>query len=404
MESDRRSFIERLVAIGALCGVSPASVHAAAATAAFDNLQADDEQGVGNAYAFWSNYLAQRAGSPSQHDLFSHKSKDKGIEETRQVNFLHYDSHTNALRFPAQVSPDELLDFPGDVTLNIQVGGIRLSQADQAAFESLQSAQLRVDMSQNKELMNIAKLAWASVAAIFPTKQGKLPSLQDLGFSPESTKNIVLPGGSGALGVNVSMTRRESNFYKMLKIVVPQAGKFSPIIGLPAISITALNAVYTLYGLWEDRTTFLFQTQAPVQAYATKSARQEANTSIGVNLVDGDYIVVPQQHVDAIQPHLGDYKLSQGYLLPKDASDAQSVYDLAAKTPPDISYLSLNVKVAPYIQGATSATAVGGSSAGSSAGAGSAGGRSGASSGAKTGVAANPCSSTSVGSGKKPGS
>jgi hypothetical protein len=361
MKLERRDFLEGLIATGALPALlgSPAVAKAAAAVSAQDV----QEEGPGNACAFWSQYYAAHTSS-SEHAVFCRATRggDNGVDDDRQINFLHYQSADHQLRFAHVIPASELLPYPGDVKVSLNVGGIRLSKDDQQKFENLQSAQLRLDLAQNRNMLAIAdKLAWASIAALFP-KQGKLPPLQDLTFNSASTSDVFLPGGSGVMGVNVSMTRRQSWFYQHLQEVTQAAGRFAPILGLPAISLSALNGFYLFYGYLENRTKFLFQTAAPQPAFATQPAREEAGTSFGINLLNGDYVLVPQEHINAIQPHLSDYKLVQGYLIPQDADPNQSVYALADKITPDISYLTLNVKVTPMIQGTASAGSQGSSS------------------------------------------
>ena len=50
---------------------------------------------------------------------------------------------------------------------------------------------------------------------------------------------------------------------------------------------------------------------------ATQQARQAANSQQGVNLVPGDYILVPHAYTDQLTPHLDNVELRQGYLVPK---------------------------------------------------------------------------------------
>lgn len=369
MNLKRREFFEGLLATGALPSLlnSPAVAKAAVFAG-----QDEEEDGAANACAFWSQYYANHTSS-GEHAVFCRETRggDNGVDDNRQINFLHYQAHDKQLRFAHTIPASELLAYPGDVKVSLNVGGIRLSKEDQQKFENLQSAQLRLDLAQNKNMLDIAdKLAWASVAALFP-KQGKLPPLQDLTFNSTSTSDVFLPGGKGMVGVNVSMTRRQSWLYQHLQEIVTATGKFSPILGLPAISLSALNGFYLFYGYLENRTHFLFQTASPQPVFTTQPSRAEAETSFGINLLNGDYVLIPQQYIKDFQPHLGDYTLAQGYLIPKSADPNQSVYDLADQVSPDISYLSLNVKVTPIIQG-TAAAGAAGENGGSSSGAGGA--------------------------------
>lgn len=328
MSVNRRQFIELLLASGA----SPALSQIAGA------METQEETGeTGNSQAFWSNYY-----KPARRG-----SKPAGMDEDRRVSYLHYSPQGKKLRFAQEIPAEELIHHEGDVAVSMNVTGIRLSQKDHEKFKNISSAQLRLDLAQNKSMLDIMdKLAWASVAALF-VGESKTPNLQDLSFTPESTKDVYLPGGTGLLGVNVSMVHRESRMYQLLQVVVKDVGRFAPVIGLPAISVAALAEFNQLYGKIEHRTTFLFQTPTPQKIFATRPAREEAETSAGINLVSGDYILIPQEYVNDFQPHREEFKLVEGYMVAHNADEGQSVYQLASNITPDISYVAVNIKVTP---------------------------------------------------------
>jgi hypothetical protein len=263
------------------------------------------------------------------------------------VSYIHYNQKQKKLRFSHEIDPEELFPDPGDVAVTMNVTGIRLSQSDREKFKKTESAQLRLDLAQNKSMLSVIdKLAWASIAALF-VSHGKVPSIQDLSFSSDSTKDMILPGGTGLLGVNVSMAFRESRLYQVLQVVVKEVGRFAPVIGLPAVSLTALNEFNKLYGKIEHRTTFLFQTTSPQRIFATKPARDEADTTAGINLVSGDYVLLPQEHAEEFQSHLHDFKLVSGYLVPGKTDENAPIYEIADKITPDVSYVAVNIKVTP---------------------------------------------------------
>jgi hypothetical protein len=337
----RRLFLNELAATGALAGLLAKPDTAAAMAAAIDDTI--QEPGAGNAAAFWGSFMA----APGHERGLLHKAPP-GTDADRQVNFLHFDS-TKGLRYADQIDPTELPDYPGDVAVSMTVGGIRLSSGDRAKFEQLQSAQLRIDMLQGQQMYGMLDpLAWMAMAAIFPDEAGKLPPLQNLSFDPSTTANnmqkIVLPGGFGHLAVNVSMVHKESAFWTVIKTLVNVASAVAPVLGFPAISVTALAGFSKLYGVLANRSTFLFQAR-PQAAYATQEARQKANSTIGINLPEGDYVLVPQSHTDDLKPYLDKMKLANGYMVPKDASASDSTYETAEKAQPDISYITMHMNV-----------------------------------------------------------
>jgi hypothetical protein len=179
-------------------------------------------------------------------------------------------------------------------------------------------------------------------------------------------QKIILPGGSGQLAVNVSMAHRESAFVAVLKNINSEVGRFAPILGLPAISTTALNSFCTLYGSLEQRTTFLLN-GFPQQAYTTRGARASANTSAGLNLVPGDYVLLPHAYASQLEPHFQNVELRQGFLVPKGSSANSSIYDLAGKFTPDVTYVTANLKLSPVSEGSDSPSG-GGSPKGGAAG------------------------------------
>jgi hypothetical protein len=379
MNASRRTFFRDLLFTGSLGGLL--SARPGLAETLLGALQDGDvpPPGEHNSKNFWSNFVPEaEASSTGVHSrgLFgSHKEATGAADVNRQIDWLQYDPE-KGLRYASAVDPSELLEFPSDtdITASVDVGGFRMAGEDQEKFQKLQSAQLRIDVLQRKSLLNLLDpMAWTCLAALYPDKAGSLPPLQNLGFDPgnawEKMQKIILPGGSGQLAVNVSMAHRESTLVSVLKMVNSEVNRFAPILGLPAISTTALNSFCTLYGSLEQRTTFLLN-GFPQQAYTTRGARAASTTSSGLNLVPGDYVLVPHVYAAQLEPHFQNVELRQGFLVPKGSSTNSSIYDLAGKLTPDITYVTANVKLSP-ISGASEAPsgAGGGSSKGSSGGA-----------------------------------
>jgi hypothetical protein len=172
-------------------------------------------------------------------------------------------------------------------------------------------------------------------------------------------QKIILPGGSGQLAVNLSMAHKESAFVAVLKNINGEINRFAPILGLPAISTTALNSFCTLYGSLEQRTTFLLN-GFPQQAYATRGARASATTSAGLNIIEGDYVLIPHVYSSQLEPYFDKLELRQGFLVAKGTSTNSSIYDVAGKLTPDVTYVTANVKLAPLAEASPSPGASGG--------------------------------------------
>lgn len=355
MSFSRRTLFEQLFAAGAV-----SSALAAPGLAGVLEQEPSSESSTGegadhDSEAFWSDFVPLPGKTRTTRD----RAASVDNADTR-VDFLHFGNQ--GLRYAYKIESDELLDYPADVTVGLNVGGIRLSQEDREKFARLQSAQLRIDVLQSKPLLDVLDpMAWTALSALLPDKTGKVPPLQDLSFDPAtvwstSTKaqKIVLPGGMGQWAINVSMVKRDSDFLRFIKGVTKEVGHFAPLLGLPAISLTALNAFCMVYGALEKRTTFLLNSK-PVQAYVTRQARQRAASKLGINMLAGDYILVAQKHSSAMAAYFDRLDFKQGYLIEKGAGDTKSLFDLAENTPPDVSYVSVNVKVDPLIQGGASA-------------------------------------------------
>jgi hypothetical protein len=337
MAMTRRALMQDLAGVGGLAALLARPGVAEALGQAMGEAAG---QPPGNSQAFWSTFLE----SSHSRGLFHHLP---GTESNRQVNFLHYSA--DGLRYSEQIGEDELPDYPGDVGASLNVGGLRLSSADRQQYNDLKSAQLRIDMLQGKRMFNLLDpLSWTAIAGIFPSAQGTLPPLQNLSFDPSTSlrnmQQIVLPGGVAHLAVNLSMIHRDSAFGIVLKQLANNAPGIASLLGLPAISVTALQGFSQFYGTLESKAQFLFQTR-PTLAFTTRAARRAQDSTIGMNLPPGDYVLVPQAYTDQLKPFLKNLKLVNGYLVDKNAPETNSVYEQAEATKPDISYLTLHVGI-----------------------------------------------------------
>jgi len=383
MNASRRAFFKDILFTGSLGGLLSARPGLAETLVSAlndnDNVPPAGEHDSRN---FWSSFVPEAESSSTgvhSRGLFgSHKENTGAADLNRQIDWLHFDPE-KGLRYASAVDQGELMEYPAntDITASVNVGGFRMAGEDQEKFAKLQSAQLRIDVLQRKSLLNLLDpMAWTCLAALYPDKIGQLPPLQNLSFDPgsawEKMQKIILPGGSGQLAVNVSMAHRESSFVAVLKTINSEVNRFAPILGLPAISTTALNSFCTLYGSLEQRTTFLLN-GFPQQAYTTRGARASSQTSAGLNLVPGDYVLVPHVYASQLEPHFQDLDLRQGFLVPKGASANASIYDLAGKLTPDVTYVTANVKLAPMSEATEGPS--GGGGGGSSKGSGGGGGK-----------------------------
>jgi hypothetical protein len=362
MSASRRDFLQNALMSG---GLAP-FLGTASGRRLFEGLLKAAPPGASNAgqavgahdsEKFWSSFGASVAPDASgrTRGLFSKKKPDAGVGALdRQIDFFNYDPVRKTMRFATSIEPKEMLDYHGDIQASLSVNGFRAAAEDRAQFQSLQSAQLRIDVVQTKSLMQnlLDPMAWTSLATMFPDSSGALPPMQNLSFDPgagsRGMKQVILPGGSGQWAVNLSMAHKQSAFVGILQTITSAVGKFAPIVGLPAISVEALQGFSDLYGKFEQRTTFLLNS-FPQLGFATQQARAAAATEQGFNMVPGDYILVPHAYTAQLIPHLDDLELRQGYLVPKGSPTNTSIIDLALPLKPDITYLSATIGLKPIM-------------------------------------------------------
>jgi len=361
MTTSRRTFLQETVLSGGLAGLIGSDPHGRELSERLLSLAGQiapggASTGLHDSKSFWDSFGAAAdspgGGAPQGvhgRGLTRKSSADTGSGDlARQIDFFHY-TKDKTLVYANTIEAKDMLDH---------VSGFRLAGEDREQFDKLQSAQLRIDVLQNKSLMNILDpMAWTSLAGLFPDKSGKLPPMQDLSFDPatswEKMQKIILPGGVGKWAVNLSMAHKESQFVSIMKSLTTEVNRFAPVLGLPAISMTALKGFCSLYGAFEQRTTFLLNS-FPQLAFATQAAREVSETQQGMNLITGDYVLVPHTYNAQLTPYLDKLELRQGYLVSKDAPSSSSIFDLAANLKPDITYLSANFNFKPLTQPPTS--------------------------------------------------
>ena len=328
MDSSRRCFLEDLFAGSALTAIL--------ANQASGQTPIDLAPGEVDTSKYWRDYYNEVAPrGPVDSDLrilYFNKDDKKG------------------LRYIDQVNSSELLDHPGDVTLDVTLSYFQPGTDDARIIKQYDSSQLRIDCIQTKPFMNIlAPAAWVALASLYPNRAGKLPSLQTLGMEQpdlmSGNNKVVLPGGAGKFSVNVSSMAKESVLHKVLREGV-QVGKIvSPLVGFPAISLPAAIAFTAIYSVLEVHATFIMKSPQMV-AIATQAAAKDPSLPAQVlPLVSGDYIFVPQRHTDKLAEKLAILEVNSGYLVDKTLPTTEPVDKRAEKSIPEITYLSVKMNV-----------------------------------------------------------
>jgi hypothetical protein len=300
-----------------------------------------------DSFAFWNGFF--NSVNPYSAD-YGTKAASRGPTDQlpdpkAQTQYLQYDTSKKQLRYASDIEKDELLDHDGDVAVSIALSQFRPGQAE----ANLKPSQLRVDTTQVHPFVDLAApLAWSAIASINPNKMGQV-SLDALGFkSPQAmqgTSKILFTRGTGKLAVNISRAAQESMFVKALNIMIQGAKIAAPIVSLPAISVPALSTFTEALSYWEDRTRFVMAGNL-TNAVATQQALDDPDrdpTYIG--LTTGDYLMVPQQHVDELSKAMPNLDLTQGYLVAKDADPTKPLAERAQGVLPGMTYASMHVTV-----------------------------------------------------------
>ena len=344
MSLSRRNFLADASALGMLAAILPqlaAQETAAQAPASTDDAPHDS-------YDFWNGFF--NSVNPYSSN-YGNKAESRGPTDQlpdpqTQTQYLHYDSDNRRLRYASDIQKDELLDHDGDVGVSIALAQFRPGTGE----TNLKASQLRVDTTQVHPFVDIiTPLAWSAIASVNPNKMGQV-SLDQLGFkSPQAmqgTSKILLTRGTGKLAVNVSRAQAESMFMKALNIMIQGAKIAAPIVSLPAISVPALSTFTEMMSYWEDRTKFIMSGNLTT-AVATQQALSDPDREpTYMGLVSGDYLMVPQKHVDELAKALPNLDLTQGYLVAKDADPNLPLAQRAQSSVPGITYASMHITVA----------------------------------------------------------
>ncbi len=336
----------QLLAGGALSALSPVLV-AAAQTAAAQGAPLEPDL---DAADFWNGFLKYKTLPSAKVATAQTSLKTRGAAGglAREPFFFHYGRP--GFHAAVDIPSSELID-DGDVTVSVNVTAFKPAVEDRETFERLQSAQLRIDFVQDVKIIEMLDMmAWTAVAVLRPDKQKKLPPIQSLSFDPgtawDKMQNILLPRGQGKWAVNLYAQRSDGFFSQMLNVLNKEIGRFAPVLGLPAVSLTALQSFNQLYGAFHNKPEYLLQSN-PVPVFATAAAFKHSGSSRGLPLRSGTYVMVPvAQAGELTDDTLAKLELKQGLIVPKNTA-AVKVYDAALEVLPNVSYATIDVVVKP---------------------------------------------------------
>jgi hypothetical protein len=344
MTVTRRRFVADASMLGLLSAILP---ELAAAQDAAPQSAAEDTPH--DSYDFWNGFFdsvnpmsanyGQRAATRGPADQLP--------DPAAETQYLHYNEPKKRLRYATDIAKSELLDYDGDVSVNIALSQYHTSAND----PNIRASQLRIDTTQIHPIMNIiAPLAWTAIASLEPNKAGKV-SLDALGFrtpqAMQGTSKILLTQGTGKLAVNVSKAATTSIFVKALNVIMQGAKIAAPLVTLPAISVPALSAFTEALSYWEDRTKFIMAGNLTTAVATQQALNDPERAPRYIGLLSGDYLMVPQRHTDELAKEMANLDLVQGYLVRKDADPNLPLDTRAQNALPGITYASMRISVQP---------------------------------------------------------
>jgi hypothetical protein len=303
-----------------------------------------------DAYEFWNGFFdSVNTGSPD-YKAGARAGTSGLVDPGAETQYLHYKTDTKQLRYANKIGQNELLDHDGDVAVGIQLSYFRPGSGS----DKSKNQQLRIDATQTKPYMNLlAPLAWTAIASLKPNVAGKI-SLDDLGFKSDqavsATSHILLTKGTGKLAVNVSQPPNDTQFVRILKVMITGAKLVAPMVVLPAVSVPALSAFSEAFGYWEDRTRFLMNGNLTTAVATQQALSDPERDDHYIGLLSGDYVMVAQRDTEQLTKEMPNLELVQGYLVPKGA-DPNATYEKQSEgVLPGVAYTSMKLAVKPMEQ------------------------------------------------------
>ena len=346
MKRSRRDFLKTSsTAIAWMAGLRSAYANASQVSSSLVGNTGDTDS-----VAFWDQFF--NPPKPSEGTVRGgSRGQAKAATPGSQIEYVHLGP--SGLRYVQDIKPEELSPLGGDVMLSVSPAQFHFGTGDSSKDRSdkfLHSAQLRFDIHQSQRFLDaLPLLAWTSLAAIFPEKGDKLPTLQKLDFITPSgdsaVDKILLPAGMGTVAVNVSTVKKASTLYTVLQDVAKAAKVLTPVLGLPAISLVALEAFTYFYAQVEQHTTFLLSS-GPASVAVTQDAWNSPDRAAqALPFPPGDYLLYPKEHAALIKPEFDKLTIENGYAVRTDADHNLPITDRAEQAAKGVTYVTMHLSV-----------------------------------------------------------
>jgi hypothetical protein len=299
---------------------------------------------------YWSSLYA--SGAQRSRGASSSPNQD------RDPRFVHYGDKTG-LRWAQDIKTSELPAFDEDAVVTMEMGGFRPGKLDHSKLAKVRFAQMHLSCQRVTGSEFVGPLAWAAMATVFTGKVSKLPAVRDVTFNPSQggqtmpgapqLNRVLLSQGAGHLSVNITTTPTTSVLDKILGATITTTRILTPLLGLPAVSLPALQAFYTFYGNLEKASAenFLLNTSRRDVAVTQKGADSSLISATSLKLLSGAYILIPKSHEDDFVKVMDKMIVQEGYLVEKDAVGKLPPDERISQAIPTVSYITLNVRVQP---------------------------------------------------------
>lgn len=364
MPNLRRDFVRGLFAFAAAQSASVLPSSARMVTALFDQHGAQDinPDFDPDAYNFWAGFLDSDAEpiTASGGQTTGRGGGSIADRDTQPV-FLHYG--TEGFKNAAELDPKKLIP-DGDVMVSVNTSTIKIRSEDQATFQKLQNAQIRVDVAQKSAILPILEAMVYTVVAGMRSEDSKKASsghtaaaakpkvtIQSISIASDATwqkmQNIALPGGEGRWGFNLEAQKKDSLFGKVLQNLVKEVGLFVPMLGFPGIAVSALQSFNLLYGAMHAQPVSIMKGN-PLRVFATQEAIQKTGAPgsvTGIQLQSGTYLLVPANQLPPAD-QLKNLTVSQGRVVPPNTA-IEELDAVAGDTLKDVTYVTFEVEVTP---------------------------------------------------------
>lgn len=339
---------------------------------------------------FWMKRMGVSPDQLPGGDKLASGEASRGINATnsgygREPIFYYLDEKENAL-IPAKELDTKKLQPTGDFKIDWTLQKLRLNSEDNQAFSRYASGGFYLDFQQHEATVSaLSSLASSAFSGFFPdgtfhnpftagnvkpgtAKSGKSsssgaktapassskPSIAGLAAGVQlaapntAGQSIALPGGVGkAAFVCFAKDRKRSAFGMFMNAIVQatnsQLTSLVPLLSMPILSTPALQTIRSLAGALQSHGSaqhWILQS-GPLDMSATADGVKSLGSALRVT--NGTYVVIPKQHGTELTS-LKDWKLMDGFLVPKDA-DEREVFHSATSLMQGLTYMTVTAKV-----------------------------------------------------------